>query len=382
TINSSYDLVFMETLNYQSYHGLIHHVGSPPVICVFVFCVFILVSTIRNCPLNFFQHLLPMFLRVLLYFSNHMAFYERLQNTLFWLWLRYKTYVELFPQQERIMRKHFGEGPPSILEAERNMSLMMIGTNCIFGYPSPLPPAVITYHSLHVKTTPDPLPEDLKKYLDEATDGVIYFSFGTNVLGNHLPEEKIRIFIEAFAELPQKVLWKWESDILPNKPANVQIGKWYPQQDILTHPNLRLFITQCGLQSLQEAVHHGVPLLGIPFIADQKYNGRKIQEAGIGLQLPYGKITKESLLNGINQILHNSSFRNNAKQLSKLSRDEQESSIERTIWWAEYVLRHKGAKHLRSAALDLHWYQYLLLDVAAFLLISALFVIFIVYYCV
>jgi hypothetical protein len=55
------------------------------------------------------------------------------------------------------------------------------------------------------------------------------------------------------------------------------------------------------------------------------------------------------------------------KKMSDLSRDEPDSSLNRAVWWAEYVLRHNGAKHLRSAALDFACYQYLLLDVAAFL---------------
>ena len=71
------------------------------------------------------------------------------------------------------------------------------------------------------------------------------------------------------------------------------------------HPNIRLFITQCGLQSFQEAVHHGVPLLGIPFFSDQKFNARKIQDTGMGLQLAFKEITKELLLNAINEILKN-----------------------------------------------------------------------------
>jgi glucuronosyltransferase len=34
------------------------------------------------------------------------------------------------------------------------------------------------------------------------------------------------------------------------------------------------------------------------------------------------------------------------------------------------VIRHKGAPHLRSAALDLAWYQYFLLDVIAVLALA------------
>jgi len=41
------------------------------------------------------------------------------------------------------------------------------------------------------------------------------------------------------------------------------------------------------------------------------------------------------------------------------------------VYWTEYVIRHKGAPHLRSAALDLAWYQYFLLDVIAVLALVA-----------
>ena len=80
--------------------------------------------------------------------------------------------------------------------------------------------------------------QDLQNFLDEAKDGVIYFSLGSSVRSDHMPEEKIRAFLEAFSELPQKILWKWESDILPGQPANVKSGKWLPQQDILGNMSL------------------------------------------------------------------------------------------------------------------------------------------------
>jgi glucuronosyltransferase len=62
-------------------------------------------------------------------------------------------------------------------------------------------------------------------------------------------------------------------------------------------------------------------------------------------------------------------YRDNMKKMSALSKDEPESPINRAVWWTEYVIRHNGAKHFRSAAIDLAWYQYLLLDIVAFLFI-------------
>lgn len=44
------------------------------------------------------------------------------------------------------------------------------------------------------------------------------------------------------------------------------------------------------------------------------------------------------------------------------------SALETAIYWTEYVIRHKGASHMRSAAADLSVVQYYLLDVVLFLL--------------
>jgi len=57
------------------------------------------------------------------------------------------------------MRKHFGSSPPSVAEAEKNMSLLIISSNEVFNRPVPFMPSVVTIHSLHVKTTNDPLPK-------------------------------------------------------------------------------------------------------------------------------------------------------------------------------------------------------------------------------
>jgi glucuronosyltransferase len=44
-------------------------------------------------------------------------------------------------------------------------------------------------------------------------------------------------------------------------------------------------------------------------------------------------------------------------------RDQPETPLQRAIYWTEYVLRYDGAPQMRSASLDLTWYQRNLLDV-------------------
>jgi glucuronosyltransferase len=67
------------------------------------------------------------------------------------------------------------------------------------------------------------------------------------------------------------------------------------------------------------------------------------------------------------------------KELSAVIRSQPQSALDRAVYWTEYVIRHKGAPHLRSVAADLPLYQYLLLDVMFVLTTGALLVTFIVY---
>eukprot|EP00058_Branchiostoma_floridae_P009846 XP_002595334.1 hypothetical protein BRAFLDRAFT_87571 [Branchiostoma floridae] len=62
------------------------------------------------------------------------------------------------------------------------------------------------------------------------------------------------------------------------------------------------------------------------------------------------------------------SYRETAARLSRLHRDQPQSPMERAVWWIEHVIKHGGLPHLRARAVELPWYQYYLLDVAAFLL--------------
>jgi glucuronosyltransferase len=74
-------------------------------------------------------------------------------------------------------------------------------------------------------------------------------------------------------------------------------------------------------------------------------------------------------------------YRENAQRLSRIYRDQPLTPLEQAVFWTEYVIRHKGAPHMRSAALDLSWYQYFLLDVIVVLALvggSALLVVFLV----
>lgn len=71
------------------------------------------------------------------------------------------------------------------------------------------------------------------------------------------------------------------------------------------HPRVIAYVMQGGLQSLQEAVHHSVPVVAIPFFGDQLFNARKILDAGIGLTLDIDAITESSIVRTLMEVIGN-----------------------------------------------------------------------------
>ena len=108
--------------------------------------------------------------------------------------------------------------------------------------------------------------------MDNASEGVIYVSFGSAIKSSDITPEVKQILVETFGHLNHPVLWKWDEDEVANLPPNVKLSKWVPQQDLLAHPNLKAFVTHGGLLSLYEAIYHSTPLVGIPLVNDQKGN--------------------------------------------------------------------------------------------------------------
>ncbi|KPJ19199.1 Ecdysteroid UDP-glucosyltransferase [Papilio machaon] len=197
-------------------------------------------------------------------------------------------------KQNKVLKRIFGPDVPTMNELKNEVEMLFLNINPIWEGNYPVPPAVVHMGGLHQKP-PKALPKDLSQLLDDSSNGVIYFSFGTNVRPSLLDPAKIDMFHKVFAELPYNVIWKWDDESLKPRSDNVRIFKWLPQSDLLRHPNIKLFITQGGLQSTDEAITAGVPLVGIPMLGDQWYNVEKYVYHKIGVRLDFEELTEEKL---------------------------------------------------------------------------------------
>lgn len=152
-----------------------------------------------------------------------------------------------------------------------------------------------------------------------------------------------------------------------------------PQNDILAHPNVILFIGHGGMFGTMEGLYHGVPLLLIPFFGDQFRNAIRIDASGHGKSIQHRDITKESFSKAINEIISNKAYLNKVKETSAIFQHNLVHPMDEAMYWIEYVAKFKGAKHLKSHAAYISWFTYLLLDVILVTLFGAFVILLVIY---
>jgi glucuronosyltransferase len=367
-LKEKWDLVFFIPLMNECVYGLVHKLNTTTVLFTQT-SVFPWIADNLGAP-NPPSHVSSL----LVGYDQKMHFGQRLFNFIrtVYDWAVMNLYY--FPQMESVYRTALGDPTiPGIKEIERNASIVLMASHISFSPPRPLLPDMIEVGGIHLVPPKPVQPKELEDFLTGAKDGFIFFSMGSVTKGILMPENYRKLFVNVFSKLKQRVLWKWETETMEDLPPNVKLSKWVPQQDVLGHKNIRVFITHGGLGSTTEAIYHGVPLIGIPLLGDQISNMAKAAEKGFALPpLELGDLTEEILLDAINKALNDQSYRETAQKLSSIFRDQQTQPLDRAVYWVEYVLRHKGAVHLRSAARDLNYIQYFSIDVMAVLLVISL----------
>ncbi|XP_013184515.1 UDP-glucosyltransferase 2 [Amyelois transitella] len=303
------------------------------------------------------------------------TFWDRVRETVTEFRLMYsESLVEQY--QNKALKDNYGPDAPTVHDLQNNIDLLFLNSHPIITNNRPVPSNVVHLGGLHLQPVKE-LPQDLKQYLDRCHLGVVYVSFGSNVRPANMDEDLLNTFLTAFNKLPYNILWKFDGDNLKNVPKNVKIQKWFPQRDLLGHPNIKAFVTQGGLQSFDEAVDVAVPLIGIPMMNDQWHNVNKFVELGIGLELDALTMNADDIVIAVETVIKNDSFKKNMERVRTIWYDQPQKPIERALWWTEYVLRHGGGRHLRAATANVTWREYWMIDVLAFLLVIFILAVFI-----
>lgn len=109
-------------------------------------------------------------------------------------------------------------------------------------------------------------------------------------------------------------------------------------------------------------------------------NMARAELLGWGAQVTYPNLTEASLTWALNEVLTNKKYKENTLKIARRLRDQQETPMERAIFWVEYVLRHDGAHFMQTSAQYLNPIEYRNLDVYAALLAAAFLSVFLPIY--
>ena len=293
-----FDVIILEIFMTEAFLGL-GHVFNAPVIGVSTFGASKWTNDLVGTPtpLSYVPH-------PFLSFTDKMCIVERAGNIMMSIFDSAYMTIAYNPIQKQIYDAAFPDPKPCLNTLKKDVSLVLLNSHFTLNYPRPYVPNMIEVGGMHINRVPNPLPPNIKDFLDNAKDGVIYFSLGSNIQSTKLPIEKRDALLKTFASFKQKVMWKWEDANLPGKPDNVFIQSWWPQDDILAHPNVKVFITHGGLLGSTEAIYHGVPVVGIPIFGDQELNMARAVRAEYGLMVNYKNLTQTSLTWALKEVLN------------------------------------------------------------------------------
>ncbi|XP_036384382.1 UDP-glucuronosyltransferase 2B15-like isoform X6 [Megalops cyprinoides] len=255
--------------------------------------------------------------------------------------------------------------------------IWLIRTYWDFEYPRPFPPNFKFVGGLHCKPA-KPLPDDIEEFVQSSgDDGIVVFSLGSMI--KNLTQERANTIAAALGQIPQKVLWRYSGEKPETLASNTRIYDWIPQNDLLGHPKTRAFITHGGTNGIYEAIYHGIPMVGIPLFADQPDNMMHMKTKGAAVTLDFNNMQSKDLVDGLNTVINDPTYKESAMKLSRIHHDQPMTPLDQAVFWIEFVMRNKGAKHLRLQAHNLTWYQYHCLDVFAALAATVALVIFITF---
>ncbi|XP_052368484.1 2-hydroxyacylsphingosine 1-beta-galactosyltransferase-like, partial [Oncorhynchus keta] len=279
--------------------------------------------------------------------TDRMSLVQRITNTVVYLVSRFGVQYLVLPKYERIMRKHG-------VEPRVAMQDLVQGAGC--GCCLLIWPWVSRPTLPHVVYVGGYLPNLPARYLSMAL-----VSFGAGV--KYLSEDITHKLAGALGRLPQRVVWRFSGVPPSNLGNNTKLVDWMPQNDLLGHARTVAFLSHGGLNSIYEAMYHGVPVVGLPLFGDHYDTMTRVEAKGMGIMVHWKSMTEEELYQALATVINNNKYRQRAQVLSSIHKDQPGHPVTRAVYWINYILRHHGANHLRSSVYTVPTYQYFLLDV-------------------
>ncbi|XP_040351238.1 UDP-glucuronosyltransferase 3A2-like [Herpailurus yagouaroundi] len=362
--NENFDLVFVEALDFCSF--LIAEKLGKPFVSILP-TQFGSVDHGLPSPVSY----VPLFRSLL---TDHMDFWGRVRNFLMFFDFSIKQ-RQIHSTIENTIKEHFPEGSrPVLSHLLKKAELWFVNSDFALEFARPLLPNTVYVGGLMARPV-KPVPQEFENFISKFGDsGFVLVALGS-IVSTYQSQEVLMEMNSAFAHLSQGVIWKckpskWPKDV--KLAANVKIVDWLPQNDLLAHPRIRLFVTHGGMNSIMEAIQHGVPMVAIPVLKEQAENMVRVEAKKFGVSIQLKQIKAETLALKMKEVIEDKRYKSAAVAASIIRRSHPLTPAQRLVGWIDHILQTGGAAHLKPHALQQPWHEQYLLDVFLFLLVVTL----------
>ncbi len=163
---------------------------------------------------------------------------------------------------------------------------------------------------------------------EELTPPLVYISLGSIISNRGFCRECIR----AFGGTEFSVILntgKIPPETLGGIPDNIRAYSFVPQTEVLRHADV--FLTHCGMNSINEALAAGVPMVAMPFLNDQLTNAAQITALGLGKRVRSFPSSGRQLLRTVREVA--------ADREIRAAVGAMREAIGRQIGWDEVIGR-------------------------------------------
>lgn len=224
------------------------------------------------------------------------------------------------------------------------------------------------------------LPEYIEEWLDQkGTKSVVYVSMGSTAV---ITKDKAEAIINGATQANFSVVWSLRKDnqgileLMNFDTESVLIASWVPQVSILQHPSIHSAVMHGGLGGIQEALSCGIPIIVIPFVADQTDNAVRVQYYQYGDRILPEELTTPLVIQKL-KLIGSELYR---KSLAKIQRIyKKDGGASRTADLLEFY-SEIGYEHLvpAYAKYNWNWVEFYNIDVYSLQLLAVI----VVSYCV
>ena len=171
----------------------------------------------------------------------------------------------------------------------------------------------------------------------QVKEKLIYVTMGTTGLGDFF-----RLAYDLFEDSRYTCVMTTgrQSEPMSTIPGHIYIEEYLDGDLVMEECDA--VVCHGGNGTIYQALLHGKPIIGIPTIPDQSYNMRRVEALGVGKSLAWKEFysNPKTLLDAINVVLTDHSFRKNARRMQTILKNYQPAKTAADL--IEQYMEHKA----------------------------------------